>query len=202
MRDEFQKSDDVSAGSDAGLCAAAERPSQAGSRGPRRSKNDSGSTLVEVIVAVLIMGTLASGLLAMAAIALTQSENQGHLAARTAEYAQDKMEQLLVLSFGDSTTDTRVFPATPAGGTGIVPGGSANPAAPVVGYADYLDANGNLLVSASAAPPANWFYQRVWQVTSLSATLKEIRVTATVARSVGRTQRPTATLVSLKSFPF
>jgi hypothetical protein len=190
-----------SAASQAG-CRSPRRFSQAGCRGPRRLSNDSGSTLVEVIVAIMIMGTLASGLLAMAAIALTQSENQGHLSARTAEYAQDKMEQLLVLSFGDSTTDTRVFPATPAGGTGIVPGGSANPAAPVLGYADYLDANGNLLASASAAPPAGWFYQRVWQVTTLSATLKEIRVTATVARSIGRTQRPTATLVSLKSFPF
>ena len=147
------------------------------------------------------MGTLAAGLLAMAGIALTQSENQGHLSARTAEYAQDKMEQLLVLSFGDTTSDTRVFPATPAGGTGIAAGGSSNPAAPVLGYVDYLDANGNLLPSAGAAP-ANWFYQRVWQITSLSTTLKEVRVTATVARSIGRTQRPTATLVSLKSFPF
>jgi len=167
-----------------------------------QSSNENGSTLVEVIVSILIMGTVAAGLLSMAAIALTQSENQGHLAARTAEYAQDKMEQLLVLSFGDSTSDTRVFPATQAGGTGIATGGSADPAAPVVGYADYLDASGNLLASNSATPPAGWFYQRVWQVTSLSATLKEVKVTAIVARSVGRMQRPTATLVSLRSFPF
>ena len=166
------------------------------------TNSESGSTLVEVIVAVLIMGTIAAGLLSMAAVSLIQSENQGHLAARTAEYAQDKMEQLLILSFGDDTSDTRVFPATPGGGVGIAAGGSANPAAPVVGYADYLDANGNLLASNSATPPAGWFYQRVWQVTALSATLKEVRVTATVARSIGRQQKPTATLVSLKSFPF
>src|SRR6185436_34074 len=99
----------------------------------RRSSNENGSTLVEVVVAILIMGTLAAGLLSMAALALTQSENQGHLAARTAEYAQDKMEQLLVLSFGDTTSDTRVFPANVAGGTGIAAGGSSNPAAPVAG---------------------------------------------------------------------
>lgn len=167
-----------------------------------RSRNDEGSTLVEVVISILILGTLAAGLMSMAALALTQSENQGHLAARTAEYAQDKMEQLLVLSFGDDSSDTRVFPALPAGGTGIEPGGSANPAAPILGYADYLDASGNLLASNVANPPAGWFYQRVWQVTSLSATLKEVRVTATVARSIGRKQPPTATLVSLKSFPF
>jgi hypothetical protein len=163
--------------------------------------SDAGSTLVETVVSLLIMATIASGLLSMSAIALTQSENQGHLAARTAEYAQDKMEQLQVLAFGDATTDTRVFPATPAGGTGLAPGGSVDPAAPVVGYADYLDASGNLLAS-NGAPPAGWFYQRVWKITTVTATLKEVRVTAIVARSVGRTARPSATLVSLKTFPF
>ena len=176
--------------------------SQAGGRGPRRSVNDEGSTLVEVVVAMLIMATLAAGLLSMTAIALTQSENQGHLAARTAEYAQDKMEQLLVLAYGDAVTDTRVFPAVPLGGTGIAVGGSANPSAPVVGYADYLDQSGNLLASGTANPPAGWFYQRVWEVTAVTPTLKEIRVTATVARAIGRTRRPTSTLVSLKTFPF
>lgn len=182
--------------------ARASEARQAGGTNPRRSSNENGSSLVEVVVAILILGTLAAGLLSMSAIALTQSENQGHLAARTAEYAQDKMEQLLILSYGDTTSDTRVFPAANAGGTGLTAGGSSNPAAPVVGYADYLDASGNLLVSNSATPPANWFYQRVWQVTSLSATLKEVRVTAIVARSIGNTERPSATLVSLKSFPF
>lgn len=167
-----------------------------------KSNNDSGSSLVEVVVAMLIMATLAAGLLSMTAIALTQSENQGHLAARTAEYAQDKMEQLLVLSYGDQVTDTRVFPALPLGGTGLAIGGSSNPSAPVLGYADYLDQNGNLLVSNTATPPPGWFYQRVWQVTAVTPTLKEVRVTATVARAIGRTRRPTATLVSLKTFPF
>ena len=69
---------------------------------PVATHPESGSSLVEVIVAILIMGTITAGLLAMAGISLTTSENQGHLAARTAEYAQDKMEQLLVLSFGFS----------------------------------------------------------------------------------------------------
>jgi Prokaryotic N-terminal methylation motif len=175
---------------------------RAGRRDPRRSNSDAGSTLVEVVVSMLIMATLAAGLLSMSAIALTQSENQGHLAARTAEYAQDKMEQLLVLAYGDSVTDTRVFPAASLGGTGLAVGGSSNPATPALGYADYLDANGTLLVSNTLVPPAGWFYQRVWQVTNLSATLKEVRVTATVARSIGRTAKPTATLVSIKTFPF
>ena len=165
-------------------------------------KSDNGSSLVETLVALAILATIGSGLMAMAGLALTRSENQGHLAARTAEYAQDKMEQLLVLSFGDDTSDTRVFPANAAGGTGIAAGGNASPAAPVLGYADYLDARGNLLASNTANPPAGWYYQRVWEVTDLSPTLKRITVTAIVARSIGRTVRPSAKLVSLKTFPF
>jgi hypothetical protein len=166
-----------------------------------RSTGDEGSSLIEVVVSMAIMATLAAGLMSMTAIALTQSENQGHLAARTAEYAQDKMEQLLVLSFGDETSDTRVFPATEVNGTGLAVGGSANPDAPVVGYVDYLDARGNLMVSGGG-PPAGWFYVRAWEIKVVTATLREVRVTTTVARAIGRQQRPTATLVTLKTFPF
>jgi len=173
-------------------------------RTPQRvRRSDDGSSLVEVVVAMAIMATLAAGLMAMAGVALTQSENQGHLAARTAEYAQDKMEQLLVLAFGDAATDTRVFPAAPNGGTGLANGGSVNVTAPTPGYVDYLDARGNLLAApGGGGAPSGWFYKRVWQITPLSATLKEVRVTATVARGIGRQQTPSATLVTLKSFPF
>ena len=165
-------------------------------------RSDEGSSLVEVLVSAAIMTTLAAGLMAMAGVALTQSENQGHLAARTAEYAQDKMEQLLVLAYGDTTSDTRQYPSAAAGGTGLTVGGSSNPAAPVAGYVDYLDTKGNLLPTAGGAAPANWYYKRVWQITSISATLKEVRVTATVARGIGRQATPTATLITLKTFPF
>ena len=97
------------------------------------SRSDEGSSLVEVLVSAAIMTTLAAGLMAMAGVALTQSENQGHLAARTAEYAQDKMEQLLVLAYGDSTSDTRQYPSTSSGGTGLLAGGRRNPNTPVNG---------------------------------------------------------------------
>ena len=38
----------------------------------------------------------------MGVVGMMTTENQGHLAARTTEYAQDKMEQLLVLAYGDT----------------------------------------------------------------------------------------------------
>jgi hypothetical protein len=167
-----------------------------------RWASDAGTSIVETTVAMGLLATVTAGLLAMPAMALTQTENQGHLAARTAEYAADKMEQLLVLSYGDDTSAPRVFPATPSSGTGLAVGGSANPDAPVAGYVDHLDERGNLLVTDGVTPPANWYYRRVWQVTEVTATLKEVRVAATVARSIGRTQRPSATLATLKTFPF
>jgi hypothetical protein len=139
--------------------------------------------------------------MSMFAVAVTQNANQGEFGTRTTEYAQDKMEQLLVLAYGDETSDTRVFPAIESGGTGLKVGGSDNPNAPIAGYVDYLDARGNLMPSASGVP-ANWFYIRAWEIKVVTATLKEVRVTTTVARSIGRTQRPAATLVTLKTFPF
>ena len=98
-------------------------------------------------------------------LAVSTSENQGHLSSRAAEYAQDKLEQLLALSYGDSTSDTRVFPAPELGGSGLTVGGGSNPANPVQLYVDYLDTEGALIPSPSGAPPAGWYYQRVWQIT-------------------------------------
>ncbi len=165
-------------------------------------EGERGFSMIEVVVALALLSTIAAGVLAMASVALIQAENQGHLGARTAEYAQDKMEQLLVLAYGDQISDTRVFPAGTSGGTGLTVGGSADPANPVAGYVDYLDIRGNLLASAGAAGPPGWFYQRAWEITQETGTMKRIRVTATVARSIGNQQRPQATLTTLKTFPF
>jgi hypothetical protein len=112
------------------------------------------------------------------------------------------MEQLLVLSFNDAVSDTRVFPSGNSGGTGLSNGGSSNPAAPAANYVDYLDANGNLLASTGTAAPTGWYFKRVWAVASPSANLKQITVTVTVALSFGRMKIPESTMVALKSFPF
>jgi hypothetical protein len=169
----------------------------------RRREREHGLSLVETVFALSLLTIVALGLLPLGVVATTTTENQGHLMARTTEYAQDKMEQLLALSYGDVTSDTRVFPAGPAGGTGIAIGGSSNPAAPVALYVDYLDVDGTIVPSAGVTAPANWFYQRVWQVSLASANLKQITVTATVKNAVGSWGRiPRSTVSSLKTFPF
>lgn len=165
-------------------------------------RSDAGSILVETMVAMSLLLVVMAGVVSMDGIAMNFTENYGHLASRTAEYAQDKMEQLVVLSYGDATSDTRVFPSAPSGGTGLADGGSANTAAPAAGYVDYLDGNGNLLASTGTTAPTGWYFKRVWQVSPASTNLKQITVTVTVALAFGRLQPPSSTMVSLKTFPF
>lgn len=160
-----------------------------------------GFTLLETLVALGILAVVAAGVLPLGLVATKATENQGHLMARTTEYAQDKLEQLLALAWGDTTADTRVFPATATGGTGLAIGGSLIPDAPLANYVDYLDIDGNVL---SGNPPANWYYKRVWQITSPRANLKQISVLTIVRTSAagGAGQLPQSVVTALKTFPF
>jgi hypothetical protein len=163
--------------------------------------DERGTTLIETAVASGILLVMLAGLLSMGTIATMHTENQGHLAPRTTEYAQDKMEQLLALAYGDSTSNTVVFPATTSGGTGLAVGGSANTATPVNGYVDWLANDGSLLGGGTSAP-STWFYERVWEVTQPSTGLKQISVAVTVRSSVGRFQLAKSTLLALKTSEF
>jgi hypothetical protein len=168
-----------------------------------RLKSEAGTTLIETLVSTAILLILMAGLLGMAAIATSITENQGHLASRTTEDAVDKMEQLLDLTYGDSQSDTTLFPSKNSGGTGLAVGGSSDPAAPVVGYADYLDSSGNILCTVAspctATPPPSWYYKRVWQISTPSANLKQITVTTIVKSSVGTAMVSQATVSALKT---
>ena len=184
---------------------------------PRKRKSQAGLTLMETMVALGMMLVVAAGVMGLAAVAVGTTETQGHLTARTAEYGQDKMEQLLALKFcdggttGNAGTDTTVFPAVFGAGTGLagcsdmvngVPlaGGGLSTTAPTAGYVDYLDASGNLVAAA-----ANWEYIRVWQVTIPAGTagLKQVSVLAQARKAIGNNGLlPQSTVVALKTFPF
>ena len=172
--------------------------------------------LIETVIAVAILMVAVVGVMSLAIVSITTTETQGHLQARNSEYAQDKMEQLLGLAFCDASTDTSVFPANPAGTSGLagcpVPlvnpqtgtggnGGSSDPANPVAGYVDYLDSNGNLVTANGG-----WFYMRVWQVSMPAGTtnLKQITVTVRTNTRAGATGGliPQATVTALKTYPF
>lgn len=169
--------------------------------------SQSGMSLLETLIAIGLLLVATGGIMSMAMVATSTTENQGHLSARTTEYAQDKMEQLISLAYGDSTTDTTVFPANNAGGTGLSIGGSSDPTAPVAGYVDYLDRSGNPLVAGAGGAPAGWYYVRVWQISAPAGTsnLKQITVTSKVQAAVGSSGTgalPQSTVASLKTNPF
>jgi len=163
--------------------------------------NERGSMIIETVIAMGILLVVMIGLLGMAGLATVYTENHGHLEARTTEYAQDKMEQLLALAYSDAISNTIVFPAATSGGTGLALGGGTDTAAPLAGYVDWLAYDGSLLGGGTTAP-AIWFYQRVWQTLPLSHGMKQITVVATVRNSVGRALIPRSTVVVQKTSQF
>jgi hypothetical protein len=181
----------------------------------RHLGNEEGTTLIETAIACGILLVALAGLMSIGSIATMHTENQGHLAPRTTEYAQDKMEQLLALAYGDPASNTVVFPAVTFGGTGLAVGGSTDVTAPVNGYVDWLAQNGQLLFGGTA-PPANWFYERVWQVTCASASyvppqacvdspaagVKQVVVTVTVRSSIGGAMLAKSSVVAIKASQF
>ena len=180
----------------------------------RGRRSEAGMTLIETMIALAILLIVASGLMGLAVVATVTTENQGHLATRTAEYAQDKMEQLMSLKFGDETSDTisvncvlyLVNTDCDSGAAGLAVGGSLDFAAPVDDYVDYLDAQGNTL-GGGAVPPADWFFMRVWNVTNPGGDilLKQITVSCMTRYQVGTMESGAllaSTVTSLKTSPF
>jgi hypothetical protein len=168
-----------------------------------KKSSERGSGLIETLIGASVTLVAAATMLPLGIISTSTTENHGHLSARTTEYAQDKMEQLLALAYGDTTSDTTVFPANNAGGTGLAIGGNLNPTTPVAGYVDYLDRDGNLLTANGNTPPAGWMYMREWQISSPGVNLKQISVSTVVAVKIGSLgTMPRSTVTTLKSFPF
>jgi hypothetical protein len=154
-------------------------------------------------VAAALLIIVVTGVMPVFILGLQTTEQQGNIATRTTEYAQDKMESLFKLDFNDAATDTTVFPSGSVGGSGLggtmgasSTAGAIPPTAPVASYADYLDFNGNLLTSSTGA-----FYTRQWSIsTDSTATLKTITVVVTSVQAAGeKGLAPSATLVCIKS---
>src|SRR6185436_2736077 len=121
-------------------------------RARRLARDEQCTSLIEVAIASGLLLVMMVGLTSMGTVATTHTENQGHLAARTTEYAQDKMEQLLALAYTDLASNTVVFPAATSGGSGLAVGGSADTNAPANNYVDWLGPDGALLGGGTAAP--------------------------------------------------
>jgi type II secretory pathway pseudopilin PulG len=167
-----------------------------------RLHDQRGLSLIEAMIATMVFLFGIVSVMSLFTVAATQNANQGEFATRTTEYAQDKMEQLLTLSFTDSATDTTVYPPAASGGTGLGSGltagntvGSVNTAAPSTGYVDYLDGQGTLLTGS-----AGWFYKRQWSISlNAAGTLKTINVVVITKSQAGSSKPPSTRLVSNKT---
>ena len=170
-----------------------------------RNSNDLGNhrgfSLLEVTIAMVVLLIGLGGMMNVFVIAVSQNASQED-ATRTTEYAQDKMEQLMALSFADAATNTTVYPPAASGGTGLgstmaanATVGSINSASPASGYVDYLSSTGALLTSSSGA-----YYVRQWTIgADASAKLKTITVYSRAMKSLTRGSAPSTTLVSIES---
>lgn len=159
----------------------------------RDLSDESGLTLVETMIALLI---LLYGLLALAqvlAFSVVASKTFGRDATKATAAAHDKMEELTSLNFTDTTTNVTVAAPFPTNGVGLTAGGGIPPAAPVAGYVDYLDPIGARTDATAAA------YTRQWQIINDSSNVKRIIVAVTSKKSFKYGTAPSTTVVTYKT---
>lgn len=153
----------------------------------RNLKDESGMTLVESMMAILI---LLVGLLAMAqvlAFSVVASKNYGRDAGKTTVSARNKMEELTGLQFTTSGT-----------AAGLTAGGSIYPSSPVTGYVEYINQAGSAITTTS--PDVT--YVRQWQISDTNANTKQIMVSVSVNNSKRRLkygETPSTTMVTVKT---
>jgi Tfp pilus assembly protein PilV len=160
----------------------------------REWSDDAGMTLIETMIAMLV---LLFGLLALAqvsAFSVIVSKTHGRDSTLATTFAHDKMEELRMLDFADTTTNVTVAAPFPANGIGLTAGGSLPPTAPVVNYVDYLDGDGLRI----AAGPAVMF-TRQWQIVNEAAGLKKIVVGVTSNKSFRNGVAPSTVIVTYKT---
>jgi hypothetical protein len=136
-----------------------------------RQDSEAGTTLVEVMVAALIM---LAGVLVMAQlISLSMTHN---LLARNTTVAmvlaEQKLEQLRALAWGfdasglpvsDLATDTTTVPESPNSGTGLRPSPASALQTNTPGYIDHVSAGGRI-VGRGAQAPSTAVYTRRWSI--------------------------------------
>jgi hypothetical protein len=139
-----------------------------------KRSGEAGSTLVEVLIATLI---LATGILTMAQLFMASTAtnlNAKHDTFAVA-LAEQKMEQLRALTWGfdqnglpisDFTSDTSVVPESGNGGTGLQPSPVMSLQQNTAGYVDHVGSNG-VIVGNAVVAPAQAIYTRRWSIEPL-----------------------------------
>jgi len=155
-----------------------------------------GFALLEVLIASALIATIAAGSTVLISMVL-HAVRQSRVRTLATMLAAEKMEQLrsltwthvttsgpaISMSTSDLTTDSSNEPATDDGrGLLVSPAGTLT--SNVVGYVDYLDANGRWVGHGSSAPPLA-VYVRRWAVRPLLGDPDNILVFEVVAATRG-----------------
>jgi Tfp pilus assembly protein PilV len=169
----------------------------------RNRKHERGISLLETVIAAALMIIGIGGVMSLFTVGASKNMSQGTQASRCTEYAQDKMEQLMALSFSDTNSDTTVIPTytnTLATGTGLTSGGSVYPSAATTGYVDYVTEGSGTGAAIYSTQQTNSAYMRQWSIVlnSTDSNIKTITVSVKSLQSVVPGAAPTTTLVSMK----
>lgn len=154
---------------------------------------DAGFTLVEVLIAMMLLTVIALGVTQLSAIAICRNVAARHQTSTTV-LAQQKLEQLRALTFGydgdaglpvtDTTTDLTTEPAS-GSGSGLSPSPSNTLTANTPGYADYLDSRGSW-VGTGGTPPPTALYVRRWNVSRLASHPEDTLILQVLVTTVKR----------------
>jgi prepilin-type N-terminal cleavage/methylation domain-containing protein len=167
------------------------------------TKTEAGFTLVEVLIAMLIVAFLALGVAGLFGIGI-RSVHAARNQTSTSVLAAQKMEQLRALTWGfddsgqslpvsDTTTNLSVVPPT-SNGAGLNPSPPDTLNVNTPGYVDYLGSRGQW-VGTGANPPPAAVYIRRWSIeplpTNPNGTIVLQVLVTTVRRESGFAQAPT-----------
>jgi hypothetical protein len=159
----------------------------------RRSHGQGGFSLIETMVATMLLTSAlvtTAQLLAIATRANTNSKRQTFAST----LAQEKMEQLRGLAWGfdelglpvnDFSTNLTLDPAPANGGVGLTPSPGDALASNMIGYVDFLDRNGAAVLAAGNEPPANTYFVRRWSVEPLPTNPNNTLILQVMVFSVG-----------------
>ncbi|MGC2322986.1 MAG: prepilin-type N-terminal cleavage/methylation domain-containing protein [Terriglobales bacterium] len=160
------------------------------------SQRQQGFTLLEMMFATVILTVAAVGVCALFGSSMLISSTQGDHGTRTTEYAQDKMEQLMTLTFSDTASDPTQYPTASSGGVGLTAGGSINPATPASHYVDYIAGDGTPSPSSTNAA-----YKREWLIADDNNSPHQIKTITVGVQKIAEANGvilPSTTLVSQK----
>ena len=171
----------------------------------RTLKSERGTTLIETAIACAILLVVMVGLLSMAALAtmLHREPRASRGAHDRVRAGQDGAAAGARLHRRGRPTPSCFRPRRPAA-PGSRSAAARTPRHRSNGYVDWLAQDGSLL-GGGTTPPADWFYERVWQI--------DLRPSGTSNRSPDRRQSrcatrsagaliPKSTVVALKASQF